>query len=497
MTRKVEKVRKYYLKQNQKSTIFTFYRIFAVNIHLPFGCNLCILNFTTQSERNEHIRRHFAQKCCRICDKSLIQIGDDWYELRLHVDDNCNISEKHEEIPFEEKDIKTEEPLSPAVSVDLSSVCHVSVEHGEGQYVPPLKVILTENNSECDDVISNNETEDGFPEKATVSQDDKHEYQNNDEMSVVDGLLNLVEIPQIQSNNCEERRFECELCEKKFTAMSSLKSHLKKGYHKKETFTCELCCAAFEDRESFKKHTNVEHDGKRYSCEICGNTYKERRSLNVHKSIHSQQDQVSCDICNKQFRHKEFLGRHMLIHTNKEKFKCDICSKEFGTVKSVKYHKQIVHEGKDLFKCEICEKNFASNGNLKLHMYTHSDSRPFICSYCGKGFIQGKLLMEHINSHTGERPNVCTICNKDFTRKLLLRIHMRVHTGEKPHKCKIEGCDRAYAYDIDLKRHKYSAHGIYTKKHICPVCSKVYPENKLLRRHLESHKAMDLNNSLG
>lgn len=112
-----------------------------------------------------------------------------------------------------------------------------------------------------------------------------------------------------------------------------------------------------------------------------------------------------------------------------------------------------------------------------------------VCSYCGRSFRQLYHLTEHMNAHTGDKPYHCTSCDKKFGRLHILKAHQLVHTGEKPHKCTINGCDRAYAYDIDLKRHRFSAHGIYTKKHICSFCSKVFPENKLLKKHLESHSA--------
>lgn len=64
-----------------------------------------------------------------------------------------------------------------------------------------------------------------------------------------------------------------------------------------------------------------------------------------------------------------------------------------------------------------------------------------------------------------------------------LRRHHMIHTGAKPYVCQIEGCNNAYRDSIDLKRHKFSAHNIYTKKHICSICAKIFPERKLLTKH--------------
>lgn len=93
----------------------------------------------------------------------------------------------------------------------------------------------------------------------------------------------------------------------------------------------------------------------------------------------------------------------------------------------------------------------------------------------------------HIDCHNDVKSYKCEVCGKMFRGPGNLRLHRRVHTGEKPYKCAIEGCEKTYMYEIDLKRHKFSAHGIWTKKHPCQVCGKVYPENKLLKKHLLSH----------
>lgn len=176
-------------------------------------------------------------------------------------------------------------------------------------------------------------------------------------------------------------------------------------------------------------------------------------------------------------------------HRPKASLICDICQKVLATYNTLKAHMYNMHipRVKERFQCTECDLTLANAGTLKAHMRIHAKSKAFVCTYCGKGFNQLYNLKQHTNGHTGQKPFKCTMCDKAFGRKTNLVAHTRVHTGEKPFKCPIDGCDRAYMFEIDLKRHKYSVHGIYTKKHICPICSKVYSENKLLKKHLESH----------
>lgn len=167
------------------------------------------------------------------------------------------------------------------------------------------------------------------------------------------------------------------------------------------------------------------------------------------------------------------------------KYECYICKKSIDYLPPLQRHVEAHFGGGPT--CDICGKQFANSQNLKVHKRLHSGQKPFICSYCGKSFNQSSNLVTHIICHTGTRDYECEVCGKSFGRSSNLIQHRRVHTGEKPHKCEMEGCDKAYMYSIDLKRHMYGAHRIYYKKYVCNICGKILPENKLLVAHMKSH----------
>lgn len=173
-------------------------------------------------------------------------------------------------------------------------------------------------------------------------------------------------------------------------------------------------------------------------------------------------------------------------------FQCDICKKFLLTKTTLTSHMKLKHRSPDdAIKsnsvCDVCGRVCSTPGNLKIHKTIHTNVKNFICSFCGKGFRVKFHMTEHMNSHTGLKPYKCTICEKSFYKRSLLDTHKRIHTGYKPYKCSIEGCERTYAHSIDLKRHLWGQHRIYTKKYECPICSKIFSENKLLTKHLKTH----------
>ncbi|KAH1019946.1 hypothetical protein HUJ04_009691 [Dendroctonus ponderosae] len=63
--------------------------------------------------------------------------------------------------------------------------------------------------------------------------------------------------------------------------------------------------------------------------------------------------------------------------------------------------------------CSLCGKKVHE---LKKHMLTHTDQRPYSCENCQKGFTSRYALKIHKRQHTNERPYICSHCAMDFLR---------------------------------------------------------------------------------
>jgi len=76
-------------------------------------------------------------------------------------------------------------------------------------------------------------------------------------------------------------------------------------------------------------------------------------------------------------------------------------------------------------KCEECGQYFTRLHNLKSHLLTHSQEKPFVCSECNHKFRRLHDLKRHNKLHTGERPYTCPGCNRSFARMDALNRHRK------------------------------------------------------------------------
>ncbi|CAO1623390.1 unnamed protein product [Sympodiomycopsis kandeliae] len=81
---------------------------------------------------------------------------------------------------------------------------------------------------------------------------------------------------------------------------------------------------------------------------------------------------------------------------------------------------------------------------------------------------------------------VCPIpgCGSHFTRQFNLRSHLRSHADERPFKCAAPGCNKAFARAHDAKRHHETLH-LSMKKYVCDYCGRQFARLDALHRHLK------------
>ncbi|TMW45842.1 hypothetical protein DOY81_009083, partial [Sarcophaga bullata] len=89
--------------------------------------------------------------------------------------------------------------------------------------------------------------------------------------------------------------------------------------------------------------------------------------------------------------------------------------------------------------------------------------------------------------HLKKFVKICYICGKSIASSADYKVHMNKHEGIPAPDISCDVCGLRLASERGLKRHKESQHPVGGKKeHPCPICPKVSPTVKALKKHINT-----------
>ncbi|XP_021177853.2 zinc finger protein 624 [Fundulus heteroclitus] len=316
----------------------------------------------------------------------------------------------------------------------------------------------------------------------------------------------------------------CPVCKKMFPRAAGMRRHLeihktKRDYNHK----CGKCDKRFRDQYDLKRHIMRVHEREETGDSAKGRKPRESSSSETTTN-------KTCPHCGKYFAWQSDLKRHIDTHSGERPHQCPLCEKKFKNPYALKSHEKRCQtlEGKRAKKREeVCLdpetdlEDSAEPGKCPeqdghsgpppstdpvpyMLLCADASAKSKVCPICSMNIKNNRDIKKHLRSHSEERPYVCLTCEKGFKYKDTIKKHqtLKGHEGIREVQCEklerllseVDAQGVADTENVDLGASEDAPKSLPVVNRskeglkVCPVCSKTFNMIKTLNKHLQSHR---------
>lgn len=182
--------------------------------------------------------------------------------------------------------------------------------------------------------------------------------------NIADDDMDRTEVLQFEPNEENIRIISKE--EIKTTVKKEKIIRRKKKMRKSRYDYWKICEVCGKNTKNLISHLDMHNLEKKYSCEVCDKKFKFKSGLIIHKAVHDPTPRKTCEVCGKTFHILAQYRKHFDYHANERKFECETCGKRFNTLDILRVH-NMTHTDERPFTCSECGKTFRTAGCVSRH----------------------------------------------------------------------------------------------------------------------------------
>ncbi|XP_074657127.1 uncharacterized protein LOC141910295 [Tubulanus polymorphus] len=303
--------------------------------------------------------------------------------------------------------------------------------------------------------------------------------------------------PASRKRNADRAPIQCDICKRKFSRWTLLRSHYLTAHGVKMQYKCEKCDHTFATAEEKVEHRKT-HGLMTYKCDECPRMFRRPGRLVVHKyehlrkrgeTFHDSDDDTAT------------TNTGDAADGSGQTYACKQCDQKYANKFLLREHLNSDHAILLPYNCKYCTESCPTALAKKQHMAEHLKDK--ICDVCGCAFMTTEKMIQHRATHVSRvlkglapvaphrEPNAkpvsrtvkCNICEHVFYKNAKLRAHLlNVHGIVLKFKCR--RCPLKFV-TIDEKYEHERGHPLPV--HTCPHCGKSFNRPYKLKCHIRTH----------